>query len=322
MIYSLNECEAGIYGKEFDKLYSEYKFVIHNYFCKIKNKLITRSGHGIHYSLIYQDDYAILIEGDNQSRIFLNDLSKFEQILKNHPDIFKQVYEINDKFTFLGSIDKHGYLRQSMVSLNYEILNLYEDVNMKMLCEDFLDSKDYLLFLLGNPGVGKSSILKYMMKYCTKFSYIKLTKEDLLNDGAINLIQDKLFDENICLFLDDVFMDLENRENNLFIEKITSLTSGIVSGNLKVIITTNQTVHNINEVLLRPGRCFDVIEMKPMSKEFALLKWKEMTNGDTSLIIESDNITQASFMEQFFLFNKPTNYRKYRSFSRSKKIGF
>jgi DNA replicative helicase MCM subunit Mcm2 (Cdc46/Mcm family) len=52
-----------------------------------------------------------------------------------------------------------------MVSLNYEILDLYEDVNMKMLCEDFLASKDYLLFLLGDPGVGKSSILKYMMKY-------------------------------------------------------------------------------------------------------------------------------------------------------------
>jgi ATP-dependent 26S proteasome regulatory subunit len=103
------------------------------------------------------------------------------------------------------------------------------------------------------------------------------------------------------------------REENRFggaIANILNMSDGLMSDifNIKFICTFNTDIDNIDEALLRPGRCFINYEFKPLEAE------------KTSKLLESlgytiDKPTEMTLAEIY-------NYKERPIVRTSKKIGF
>lgn len=320
MNYDLIGDKALLYGTFFQELYNKFPVVVGGFALKSRpERLIDIYNSTLNHKIHQFEDYTI-VEERGTAIIFAKDYNDIEAILLRHTELFS-VKTLGTDCIYIKAF-RHGHITDILYNIDHKILNLYEDLDIQLLGSEFLNSQDYILFLFGDPGVGKSSIVNFIIQKFRGYTFYDLTKENILDSEDTIILKGRLTHEKMVIILDDIYDDLSDRNNNPFIEKITSLTSGISANNLKIIITTNKPISKIDPVLVRAGRCFDFIKIQPMSREFALRVWQEQTNGDTSLTFDGDTITQAEFMEKLFLFKKPTNYRKYRNISANTKVGF
>ena len=146
--------------------------------------------------------------------------------------------------------------------------------NVDTYIENFLNSKAPLLILQGEPGTGKTTFLKYILKAMQEKVFQK--KEDF---HAIYSFDENLFylsdfyrriiyDTYDVLVLEDINQVLyKNQDDDKLnpINKFLSVTDGLISKYKKIIITTNiESRAHINPALLRPGRCYDVIPFRKL----------------------------------------------------------
>ena len=132
---------------------------------------------------------------------------------------------------------------------------------------DYLASSESILILLGPPGTGKSTLLRNMIVENNLTA--TLTYEEKL------LQQDKIFinylshEDSDLLILEDADVLLESRESagNRIMQKLLNVSDGIVKVmNKKIIFTTNLTsTRNIDDALLRPGRCYAIILFRELT---------------------------------------------------------
>jgi SpoVK/Ycf46/Vps4 family AAA+-type ATPase len=115
-----------------------------------------------------------------------------------------------------------------------------------------------LILLHGEPGCGKSSYIKYLIKECKDKHFVILSqdllqnmdsfREFLLNQGSKSII-----------IIEDFENLVESRErvgSNLIISEFLNITDGIYGDlfRLKFILTFNTDVQTIDSALLRKGR--------------------------------------------------------------------
>lgn len=147
-----------------------------------------------------------------------------------------------------------------------------EDVDTYI--ENFLNSKAPVLILQGEPGTGKTTFVKYLLQ--TMQSKVLKKRENFkamysfdenifeLSDFYKRLI----YDEYDVLVLEDINQVLHKNQDSESlnpINKFLSVTDGLISKYKKIIITTNiESKHHINQALLRPGRCYDVIPFRKL----------------------------------------------------------
>lgn len=79
-----------------------------------------------------------------------------------------------------------------------------------------------------------------------------------------------------------------NAMHNQFtiVNKLLSLSDGLFSNNLKILITSNLESQNIDPAIIRPGRCFDVFKIPFMSVDEARSVW----TGHFNLTEETFNV--------------------------------
>jgi tRNA uridine 5-carbamoylmethylation protein Kti12 len=147
-----------------------------------------------------------------------------------------------------------------------------EDVNAYI--EKFLNSKAPVLILQGEPGTGKTTFVKYLLQ--TMQSKVQEKREDFKAmysfDENIFYLSDFykriIYDDYDVLVLEDINEVLyKNQDEDKLnpINKFLSVTDGLISKYKKIIITTNiESKHHINQALLRPGRCYDVIPFRKL----------------------------------------------------------
>lgn len=140
------------------------------------------------------------------------------------------------------------------------------------LIDDFIASPAKILMLIGIPGGGKSSLVKYMATRFKNVSYgddpvlfaegvIARTTEALLQTGKDDLM---VFEE-----IDTV---LSSRKNgaNLLIGSLLQATSGLITMGGKLVIVSNvETTTQVDSALLRSSRCFRVINFRNLNQEEA-----------------------------------------------------
>jgi len=170
-----------------------------------------------------------------------------------------------------GAMNETNYQDILDVEFNPLATPFIEDVDKYI--ENFLNSKAPLLILQGEAGTGKTTFVKQILK--TMQEKILKEKEGLKVTYS--------FDENIFyssdfykqLIYDDydvqVYEDInqvihKNQEQEINpINKFLSITDGLVSKYKKIIITTNiESKYQLHPALLRPGRCYDVIEFREL----------------------------------------------------------
>lgn len=134
------------------------------------------------------------------------------------------------------------------------------------LYKKYEESSSPILIILGPPGLGKSSLIRnYIYKYNKKTSITydaELMKSDSFFINFINDEQDLIILEDY-----DIFLQSRDEADNAIMNKFLNLSEGIVDiGRKKIIFTANIEKDRIDPALVRPGRCFDILEFSPYTK--------------------------------------------------------
>ena len=143
---------------------------------------------------------------------------------------------------------------------------------------EYLRSSDRILFLIGPPGTGKTRFIRYIMKKMgerdLKRPEIHYTSDQsILNDDSFFisfLEKSSSLSKHTTLVLEDADFNLISRKSgNVFMQKLLSSSDGLIqSSNSKIIISTNLShVNDVDEALLREGRCFDIIKFRKLNTE-------------------------------------------------------
>lgn len=146
--------------------------------------------------------------------------------------------------------------------LNGESLTSYFD--------RYMASSANILLLIGPPGTGKTSFIKGLISHTEASALVTY-------DAAI-LEKDYLFarfieSESQIMVLEDSDNFLKSRaDGNTMMQRFLNVGDGLVTTKgKKLIFTTNlPSVSDIDQALIRPGRCFDVLTFDSLSTKDAI----------------------------------------------------
>lgn len=268
------------------------------------------------YSLLFSERVAL---------IFYNNLdSKFEDFYKclNEQEIINsQIVDL-----YLPKLDTSDntidFKRTTFDAKQFGIIeeDLYPDIDINILANEYIKSSEPILIISGIPGCGKTTFAKYLIrKIHSTLNYGRIPEDfddiSVINTNDIKVLENvEFWNKIICqnslyniLLLDDIALSLIRTQTsrNPFVDNLLSLSGGLVESEMKIVITTNQEKHIIDPAILRPGRCFDNINLKPLSVENAKNIWinrfklseeyfvKEILNCNP---FGSDYITQANLI--------------------------
>jgi predicted GTPase len=131
--------------------------------------------------------------------------------------------------------------------------------------DEYKESSENILLLLGKPGTGKSTFIKYLLNRIGRDAMVTYDTKILGRDYFFgDFIQG---DKGVLVMEDaDAFLEARSSGNELM-HKFLNVGDGIVSApNKKIIFTTNlDSLDSVDKALLRPGRCFSVVNFRPLA---------------------------------------------------------
>jgi energy-coupling factor transporter ATP-binding protein EcfA2 len=203
------------------------------------------------------------------------------------------------------SMGGNGQLEKSTTTKNQDDFKhlsklYYPFLDTDEMFKQYLISNDNLLLLAGSSGSGKTKIIDMLLDFSIKNESL-LKDDNIEEDEDDSIIVAYVKNPNILasdsfwntlsksnftyILLDDMDFIMTDRNINSethnddirlrFISNFLSYTDGIFSTNTKFIITTNQSVDNIDPAILRKGRCFDVLSFRSLTNSEAKDVWLE-----------------------------------------------
>ena len=175
----------------------------------------------------------------------------------------------------------------------------------------YILSENNILLLCGVAGGGKTELGNLYMKFLLKSSLfrekIESSPDESLDIKVAYIKNEKILstdqfwltlqeDRYDLVFLDDLDYGLlprtqeisssEDIDKNKFISNLLSFTDGIFesSQTTKFIITTNREVGDIDSAILRKGRTFDILNLRPLTNKESKKIWT--SNGLSSELFE------------------------------------
>ena len=166
--------------------------------------------------------------------------------------------------------------------------NYNDDIPYEKICK-LLESTDKpeLLLFYGEPGTGKTSLIKHFITKYKDKDFVFMDGTLLANIGQEKLMSYFLENQNTIFILEDCEKVLMNREHyaNPVMPLLLNLTDGIIGEvlGIKLICTFNTSLSNIDKALIRKGRLSLKYEFKKLSKDkVSKILNKDITN-DMSL---------------------------------------
>lgn len=300
-------------------LQDHYALVKHDFSESIRNIFIQ-----------YESDEVVLFCFGNARNMYITAHSKTLDISSFVFQAYKHYYkeETEVKIYMTTFYMNSGRLDSTLKTIDTDDINkvkneYYPYINTDIMYEQFLTLDENILILAGAPGIGKTVMANSILKYCTEnvhtIPYDKMKEDSMLEQQFLavcyvkstDVLADDAFwrelqkNEFDFVILDDLDYMLTTRSaevsshddviKNKFINQFLSFTSGIESNKTKFIITTNQNVEDVDLALLRKGRLFDILQLRSLKRQEALVIWKlsNLSEEEFYNLYNTDNILPA-----------------------------
>lgn len=210
--------------------------------------------------------------GSGIIEVEINGINVAPQVVKDH---FSQLSVVTNPLV-KWHYAHHG--ETNSTSLEVDDVKVIDDAyypyitqGIETYIDEYLNDKSSVLILMGPPGTGKTSFVKHLivsrgLKTSVTFDEKILSSDEFFVDWLFNSEESLLVAEDA-----DVMLHSRESESNKLISKFLNVSDGIVKPlNKKIIFTTNiGQVNKIDPALIRPGRCFDVIDFRELTLEEA-----------------------------------------------------
>lgn len=157
------------------------------------------------------------------------------------------------------------------------------------LVRRYLRSSDTVLVLQGPPGTGKTRLVRYILGAMSRrkraSAYVMYTADKRALEGD-EIFVDFITGEHDAFVIEDADHLLQGRSNgNQDIHRFLAIADGVVRAQgRKIIFTTNlPNIVDIDEALLRPGRCFGVVRTRALSVEEVERLIARLCGGDAEM---------------------------------------
>lgn len=164
--------------------------------------------------------------------------------------------------------------------------------------QEYLDSKEKILYLYGLPGTGKSSLLMSAIAELGLRALMTSNAKITSNPAFVSKLCEKLGSSegqyDLVIIEDgDAMMRPrmgDDGSTNLALNELLSATDGIGAVNFKLVLTSNkEDTEGIDPALLRHGRAFDI------------MKFGRVTPAEASIIRETMKLPPVNFIDDVTL---------------------
>jgi hypothetical protein len=133
--------------------------------------------------------------------------------------------------------------------------------------DSYMNSSSSVLFLMGPPGTGKTSLLRHMI-HRTKINTHITYDESIMGSDVMFANFMGSTDPAMIIFEDaDVMLTSRESSANPLMNRFLNVSDGILKfKNKKLVFTTNLGDHTlVDQALLRPGRCFATVRFRHLT---------------------------------------------------------
>lgn len=144
--------------------------------------------------------------------------------------------------------------------------------------KDYLTSESCVLILIGPPGTGKTTFIKNLIHQSGGGARVAYDEKVLGGDDFFAQFIDSQDD---IMVMEDADAFLQSRaDGNSMMHKFLNVSDGLISAaGKKMIFSTNlPNISDIDEALLRTGRCYDTIQFRPLNRTEALAVLAEVNS--------------------------------------------
>jgi hypothetical protein len=260
---------------------------------------------------------AFTIYSDKHERVELGAFTEYAKQFIAPPPTKK------DKIHIITQSNQDFYLKDIPLNskksqFSFENYNEdFEGISERIINTLKTDSESGLVLFHGDPGTGKTSYLKHLLHTIDNKKLIYMPPdltEHLSSPGFITFMMSEAI--NSILLIEDAENVLRHREagGNQAVSNILNLSDGILGDVLKlqIVCTFNSSLSDIDDALLRPGRCIAEYRFEKLEKTRAQLLMRKLHGNDV------EEAKGPMTLAEIFNYKKP----KDRTKSSKVKVGF
>ena len=220
------------------------------------------------------DGFVINEETDNFIKYSVNSNSTSVRSFGDEDWVDSVVEEVEGVFSVVTSYIEWIYSRDGNsvnVPLNRDrlpVAEMYPFLNGESLesyYDRYMESSANILLLIGPPGTGKTTFIRGLLAHRSCSAIVTYDAQILEQDGFFARF---IEDNSEVMVLEDSDAFLKSRsDGNTMMHRFLNVGDGLVTTKgKKMIFSTNlPSIRDIDSALIRPGRCFDIVEFKPLS---------------------------------------------------------
>jgi hypothetical protein len=172
----------------------------------------------------------------------------------------------------------HGYSDQGTMLIDYRSVVIddavtsdlyypYIEGGIDKLISSFMASNNDLLFLIGPPGTGKSSLIRNIISKTSGRNIYQWSGDTTILHPAFTSCLATLPAKSMVVLEDADNLMMPRSEGNAQMSMLLNEINGITGKGHKYIFSTNlENLRMVDPAILRKGRCFEVLEMRSLTK--------------------------------------------------------